>query len=244
MRHGAITHGEQFTAADKLRIPLTYYGYTSGAGRAIQHLQGVRPTMRVGVVGLGVGTLATYARPGDTYRFYEINPAVENLAEEYFTYLSGARQRGATVEIAMGDARLSLEREADQAPQRFDVLVLDAFSGDSIPAHLLTREAFEIYRRHLAPGGVIAVHITNSYLYLAPVVRGIGKSMGLGMSRIYTVINPAQYVLRNDWMLLTGNEELLAAIPDVPPPPLAKLRDDFEVPLWTDHYNNLFQILK
>jgi spermidine synthase len=183
--------------------------------------------------------LATYARPGDTYRFYEINPQVEQMAEEYFTYLRDARQREATVEMVMGDARLSLEREE---PQNFDLLVLDAFSGDSVPAHLLTREAMDIYLKHLAPGGVIAVHSTNSYLYLAPVVRALAAYCQLETRRVYTVKDPDREVFRSDWMLLTTNPKFLAAVPNVPPPP--RFKDDFEVPLWTDHYNNLFQILQ
>ena len=245
LRHGAIKHGEQNIApndAEKRRIPLTYYGRTSGVGRALEYLQRQRPAtpMKVGVIGLGVGTMAAYARQGDTYRFYEINPIVRQLAEDsgYFTYLTDARKRGATVEMAMGDGRLSLEREPSQ---QFDLLVLDAFSGDSIPAHLLTREAFEIYRRHMAPGGVIATHITNSYLYLAPVVRGLAKNAGLGSIRIYTARDRTRDLLRNDWMLLTTDEQLLAALPSQPPP---DEHDNFEIPLWTDHYNNLFEILK
>jgi hypothetical protein len=243
MRHGAIKHGEQNVAPndpEKRRIPLTYYGYTSGVGRAMEYLQKERPAMRVGVVGLGVGTMAGYARPNDDYRIYEINPIVSRFSDEgeYFTYLTDARRRGAKVEVILGDGRLSLERES---PQQFDLLVLDAFSGDSIPAHLLTREAMEIYRKHMAPGGVIAVHITNSYLYLAPVVRGLAKEARLGATRIYTARDNDQDLLRNDWMLLTEDEKLLAAFPAEPP---KDEKDDFEIPLWTDHYNNLFKILK
>ncbi len=236
--HGAITHGEQFVAAQKRRIPTTYYGYRSGAGRAIEYLQTERPQMRVGLVGLGVGTLAAYARQGDSYRFYEINPEVARLAEKYFYYLADARQRGASTEIVLGDARLSLEREP---PQQLDMLVLDAFSGDSIPTHLLTREAFQIFRKHLAPGGVIAVHTTNRHLYLVPVVRGVATDAGLKVARVYTVRDDASHVLGNDWVLLTENEGLLSAIPSIPPP---EVHDDFSVPVWTDHYSNLFQILK
>jgi hypothetical protein len=243
MRHGAIKHGEQNVAPDdpkKRQIPLTYYGYTSGVGRVMEYLQKERSAMRVGVVGLGVGTMAGYARPNDDYRIYEINPIVSRFSDEggYFTYLTDARQRGAKVEVILGDGRLSLERES---PQKFDLLVLDAFSGDSIPAHLLTREAMEIYRKLMAPGGVIAVHITNSYLYLAPVVRGLAKEARLGSTRIYTARDNDQDLLRNDWMLLTEDEKLLAAFPAEPP---KGEKDDFEIPLWTDHYNNLFKILK
>ena len=129
-----------------------------------------------------MGTLACYARPGDRFTFYEINPAVREMAEKYFTYLSDARERGATIDVDMGDARLTLER---QEPQKFDLLVLDAFSGDSVPVHLLTREAMDIYRRHVAADDVIAIHATNSYLYLFPVVRALAEDAQLGWRRVY-----------------------------------------------------------
>jgi hypothetical protein len=243
MRHGAINHGAQLIAPDspeKRRQPLTYYGRTSGIGRAVEFLQQKRPTLRAGVVGLGAGTMAAYARRGDHFRFYEINPVVQRFAEEggYFTYLSDARQRGATIEVAMGDGRLSLEREPSQ---QFDLLVLDAFSGDSIPAHLLTREAFAIYGRHMAPGGVIAVDISNQYLNLAPVLRGLAQDAGLRATRVDSNRDEDKDLFPNDWMLLTKDEKLLAVLPAKPP---EDENDDFEVPLWTDHYNNLFKILR
>jgi hypothetical protein len=243
LRHGAINHGAQSVAPDdaaKRQIPLTYYGKTSGIGRALAYKQRQQPKMRVGVVGLGVGTMAAYARRGDHYRFYEINPFVQRLADGsgYFTYLSDARQRGATVEVVLGDGRLSLEREPSQ---QFDVLVLDAFSGDSIPAHLLTREAFAIYCRHMARHGVIAVDISNTYLSLAPVVRGLAEDAGLGESQIYTDRDDEHDLLPNEWMLLTKDQPLLEALP---PQYSADANDDFQVPVWTDHYNNLFKILK
>ena len=175
--HGRITHGLQFTDPEKSRWATTYYGEDSGVGQAILYFRELG-AVRVGAVGLGVGTLASYAQPGDDYRFYEINPAVLRMAKTYFTYLRDCRGR---CEVTMGDARLSLER---QTPQRFNVLVLDAFSGDAIPTHLLTREAFEIYERHRAPGGVIAIHISNRYLDLAPVVRGLAEHFHLKTIRI------------------------------------------------------------
>jgi spermidine synthase len=241
--HGTIRHGEQYIAPDdpqKRRIALTYYGKTSGVGRVLEHLQSDRPVMRVGVIGLGVGTMASYARDKDNYRFYEINPAVRQLSDEggFYTYLSDARKRGATVEAVMGDARLSLEREV---PQKFDLLVLDAFSGDSIPVHLLTREAFQIYRRHMAAGGVIAVHISNSYLNLAPVVRGLAQNGGLSVTGISTPDDDALDLLSNDWMLVSEDAKLIAAFPTSAS---LQAKADQAIPLWTDHYNNLFKIMK
>lgn len=142
--------------------PTTYYGESSGIGITLNYFNKRLPVVRVGVIGLGAGTIASYGRTGDQYRFYEINPAVQGIAHSYFSFL---RDSHAAVNLVSGDARLSLEREA---PQRFDVLAIDAFSGDSIPMHLLTREAFREYIRHMAPGGVLAVHASNQYLNLAP----------------------------------------------------------------------------
>ena len=191
--------------------------------------------MRVGAVGLGVGTLATYARPGDLFRFYEINPEVLRMARQHFTYLADCR---GTCEVVMGDARLSLE--AEEPPQQFDLLVLDAFSGDAIPTHLLTREAFDVYRRHLAPGGVIAVHVSNNYLYLAPVVRRLAEHCGLETTHIWAEGDEDRLTDGSNWMLMTRNDNLLRACPSNRPDAKG---DDLRVPLWTDQYSNLFQIL-
>jgi SAM-dependent methyltransferase len=162
LRHGATVHGVQLLAASRRRAATAYYAPSSGVGLA---LSAPGPARRVGVVGLGAGTLATYGRPGDTVRFYEIDPAVERLARTWFSFLADSPAR---VEVVIGDARRSLAVEPDQG---FDVLVLDAFSSDAVPAHLLTREAFELYRRHLAPRGLVAVHVSNRHLDLEPVVR-------------------------------------------------------------------------
>jgi spermidine synthase len=198
--------------------------------------------LRVGLVGLGVGTLAAYVYlPGQTIRFYEINPAVPRVAEKYFTYLADARDGGAKVEIVMGDARLSLERELEQGPQAFDVLVLDAFSSDSIPIHLLTREAFDVYLKHLAPQGTLAVHISNWTLNLAPVVYGLAKQFEL--DRVQISGADVQHAgIQAVWIILSRNEKLLETLraaegnesPQAPTPPF---------PLWTDQRHNLLEIL-
>ncbi len=178
MKHGWVTHGRQFLDPQKRRFATYTYGAHSGIGRTLQYFNH-GGNVRVGVVGLGVGTLATYARPGDRYRFYEINPEVLRLARKHFTYLDDCRGRW---EVVLGDGRLSLEREPSQ---QFQLLVLDAFNGDAVPTHLLTAEAFAVYRRHLAPDGAIAVHVTNTYLSLAPVVRGLAENYGLHHVRIW-----------------------------------------------------------
>ena len=169
LRNGRIVHGREYTNPQHRKLPTAYYGPDSGIGRLLLATAGGRPR-RVGIIGLGVGTLAAYAQPGDSFRFYEINPMVEQMARQYFHYLGDCAGR---VNVVLGDARLNLDREK---PQNFDVLVLDAFSGDAIPMHLLTVEAFAIYLRHLAPEGVIAVHISNQHFSLGPVVDAVSHA--------------------------------------------------------------------
>ena len=169
--HGRILHGLQFKHADLRRTPTTYYGHQAAVGHILNN-KAAKPKRHVGVVGLGVGTVATYAKPGDNYRFYEINPDVVRLAKKYFTYLSDCQGKQT---IVVADARQAMERESDQ---KFDVLIVDAFSGDAIPAHLVTEEAFDIYRRHLKPDGVLAFHISNLYFDLQPLVAAGADRFG------------------------------------------------------------------
>ena len=233
--HGTIKHGSQFVAPPARRMtPTSYYGPQSGAGLAMR-LCCTGPR-RVGLVGLGAGSLAVYGKSGDVFRFYEINPQVIRLANTLFTY---TRETPARVEIAQGDARLTLESEPSQA---FDLLVLDAFSGDAIPVHLLTKEAFAVYQRHLKSNGILAIHISNQFLDLAPVVRQLGDCYGLPAVRIHTPADPDELLSAADWVLLTrdsrfiGLPEVRAA--EVPIAPRPDLR------IWTDDYNNLFQVMK
>jgi len=236
LRHGTIDHGEQFLWPQNRRFPTTYYARKSGVGITIQTLQMQGP-MTVGVIGLGAGTLMTYARPIDHYRVYDINPLVLKIAQTQFTYLLDCY---APHEVVMGDARLSLEREP---PQKFDVLAVDAFSGDAIPVHLLTREAYKLYWRHLKPDGVLAVHVSNRYLRLGPVVAmGAAESGKIAkMVSFETEDRNATEESDSDWVLVTSRPgffdqpELKAAsgIKTIP-----GLR------MWTDDYSNLFQILK
>jgi spermidine synthase len=231
--NGTIQHGVQFLSPERSRIPTTYYGPASGAALALQALS-VRGPMHVGVIGLGVGTMAAYARPGDRYRFYEINPAVIHLANSDFRYL---RESPAPVEVVDGDARLSLEREQ---PQGFDVLVMDAFSGDSIPVHLLTREAFAQYFRHLAPGGAIAVHVTNKHLALPPVVRTAAEAHGAKALLIHNSSEDERKIYSSSWVVVTRNPELASQLETLSSPITRNPR----LRLWTDDYSNLLFILK
>lgn len=235
--HGRIIHGFQFDQPELRHEPTTYYGRQSGVGLALTLLRGDQP-LRVGAVGLGCGTVAAFGRAGDYYRFYEINPAVVDVAEQNFGFLSESPAR---IETQLGDARLSLEREQ---PQHFDVLILDAFSGDSVPAHLLTKEAFATYRRHLKPDGIIAVHISNRHLRLEPVVIRQAEHLRMQCIRLVTAGDFDRAVLVSKWMLITNNEPFLRQ------PQITQIGQMFgrnpgrEFPLWTDQYNNLFQILK
>jgi SAM-dependent methyltransferase len=231
--HGVIRHGEQFLDPQRRREPTSYYGRESGIGLAI--LNAGDGPRRVGLVGMGAGTLAAYGREGDLYRFYEINPQVIDIAMRDFSFL---RDSPARIETVLADARLALEKEA---PQQFDVLAVDAFSGDAIPVHLLTREAMAIYRRHLRPGGVIAFHVTNRYLQLAPVVRQLADEQGLA-SLLIRDDGMRSTRHKTDWVLVAQDRVALQkpalAMSGKPIAPLPGLRP------WTDDFNNLFQVLK
>ncbi len=235
LTHGTITHGKQFIDPQRREWPTTYYGETSGVGRAIETMR-ARGPVKIGVIGLGAGTLAAYGRPGDKVRVYEINPQVVDLALKEFTYLGDTR---AGLDVILGDARLSLEREP---PQGFDVLALDAFSSDSIPVHLLTAEAFAAYFRHLKPGGILAVHISNRYLDLKPVLRMAAEQLGKAARIVEDESNDEKGTYGTTWVLFTDSDEVFSA------PPLAAaveaLTSDRPIRLWTDDYSDLYAILK
>lgn len=233
MLHGQIIHGRQFMAPDKVQQPTTYYSPEGGAGKALLIKGGSAP-LRVGVVGIGVGTLATYGRPGDYYRLYDIDPLVIDVAREHFGFLS---KTAAQTEIILGDARLQLEIET---PQQFDVLVVDAFSGDSVPVHLLTREAFALYFRHLKPDGVLAVHITNRFLDLRPVIKTAVDHFGKDVRLVDVEADQPNGVFRSRWALISGNPEFFRHPSLQGAQPIADTRN-FRP--WKDDYSSLFAIL-
>jgi len=235
LTHGTINHGEEFLDAERHMQPTTYYGYKTGIGYTLQEAQR-RLGLRVGVIGLGTGTIAAYGRPGDTYRFYDINPLVIDIARTQFRFVPESE---AKVDIVLGDARLSLEREA---PQNYDVLAVDAFSSDAIPVHLLTREAFELYFRHLQPGGVLAVHVSNRHLNLAPVVAMAAESLGKRAAVIDNDDDDDNAVFTSTWVVVSARQSFFD-YPFIhglatPAKRMPRLR------IWTDDYSNLFQILK
>ena len=245
--HGTTLHGLQDLAPDRRWIPTTYYTPYGGGGAVLTALERSHGR-RVGLVGLGVGTLAAYGRPGDTFRFYEIDPDIETIAREWFTFLSDSRAR---CEVVLGDARVRLAAEPAQS---FDVLVLDAFSGDAVPVHLLTREAFALYDRHLAPGGVIAAHLSNRSLDLTPVLYRLAEDRGLIALHFQQGEPPAgSFVTRSSWMVLSRDAEFLKRLVTE----TKSIRDSGRlelfrgdparyrrVPLWTDRHSDLVRVLR
>jgi spermidine synthase len=229
---GRIMHGKQFT--DQPRMPTSYFSHGSGLGVAMRfHRAG--QSRRVGVVGLGAGTIAAYGESGDTYRFYEINPSVTNIATKYFTFLSDCP---ADVEVVPGDGRLSMEYEE---PQAYDVLVVDAFSGDAIPVHLLTVEAFEVYQKHLKPDGILAIHVSNRYVELNGVVARLAQHYEMSYLFVNRNVRTAREN-RSRWMLLSPSAETL----NQPEIRAAESTEEIITPvsLWTDDYSNILEILK
>jgi tetratricopeptide (TPR) repeat protein len=236
LAHGRTLHGLQFVDPPRAAWPTLYYSEHSGVGLAMRAL----PTgpRRIGLIGLGTGTLATYAQAGDYVHIYEINPEVERLATSWFTYLTNCPGK---VEVTLGDARLSLEREP---PQDFDLLVLDAFNSDAIPVHLLTREAFAIYERHLKTNGIMAVHVSNLSVNLEPVVVNLARHFNYEVATIdYNAPRDKPWILRSVWMLLSRSQEIInsPALRRAARPPQT---NSISVPLWTDDFASLFQVLR
>lgn len=233
MLHGQIIHGRQFLAAEKAMLPTAYYSPEGGAGKTLLAKAQQGP-LRVGVVGIGIGTLATYGRPGDYYRLYDIDPLVIDVAQTHFSFLKDSK---ASTDIVIGDARLQLEREA---PQQFDVLIVDAFSGDSVPIHLLTRQAFELYFRHLKPDGVLAVHITNRYLDLRPVIKTAADHFKRPVRIVDFDGDTARGLFRSRWAIIAADDTFFChegfedsrLLPD---------RPGFKA--WLDDYSSLFAVL-
>ncbi|MEK6243005.1 MAG: fused MFS/spermidine synthase [Pseudomonadota bacterium] len=235
--HGVIMHGEQDMTEGGRRKPTTYYQPTSGVGAAVAARQ-AKGAIRVGVIGLGTGTLAVYGRKGDVYRFYEINPQVIAIARSEFTYLSDSE---AGIEVALGDARLNLEREP---PQGFDLLAVDAFSSDAIPVHLITREALGVYLRHMKPDGIVAFHVSNRFLNLVPVVARLAQEHG---AHVVLVSDKGKDGdddhTTTDWVLVSRERKALEA-PEIQAVSPAAPEGEAGWRTWTDDYSNLVQILR
>jgi hypothetical protein len=237
--HGTIDHGSQLLDPVLRYVTTSYYAKRSGVGRAMSELQAKGP-IRAGVIGLGAGVLSNYGRKGDYFRIYEINPLVQRIAQTLFTFYPHS---AADKAILMGDARLTLERQlANEGPQNYDILAVDAFSSDAIPVHLLTREAIQLYFRHLKPEGVLALHISNRYLDLKPVCEGGAESVGRQAWVVEDEGDEASYLSSSTWVLVSSDLSLYKG----------KFFKDATISQytakkgfrpWTDDYSNLFQIL-
>jgi hypothetical protein len=256
MYHGPILHGSQYLAPARRAEATNYYGAVSGVGIAIDHHPkrwAPSDQFRIGVIGLGTGTLAAYANPAaasaregqvnDFVKFYEIDPRVIVFAEEHFSFLSDARARAAEIEVLLGDARIRLEQELELGqPQQFDVLVVDAFSGDAIPMHLLTKECAEVYWAHLERDGILAVHISNRYVNLRPVVRKLAELHGKQV-QLYTHQSRRRGASFSNWVLITSNERFLAT-EAVKSAAVPQGMQQSEGVLWTDDFSSLFGVLE
>ncbi|TAN43266.1 MAG: hypothetical protein EPN22_10590 [Nitrospirae bacterium] len=232
--HGTITHGVQFRAHERRQEKNGYYSPSSGIGMLLKTLPG--KDRRVGIIGLGAGTLSSYGRTGDLYRFYEIDPQITRIAKTEFSFLSDSR---AKIEIIEGDGRLSLEHEPKQD---YDLLIADAFSGDSVPVHLLTLEAIKLYFKHLKPEGILALHVSNRNLDFQFVIERIGKALGKEAVLIRTPEDAGRKIYETDWVFM-ASDNLLFERPEIKQF-TEKLRTKTDVRLWTDDYSSLFQILK
>jgi hypothetical protein len=236
LTHGSIRHGYQYLREPQRRWPTSYYGPHSGVGIAISALDpGLR---RVAVIGLGAGTIAAWGRPGDLYRFYEINPMVEAIAKSRFTYLSDSR---AHTEVVLGDARVSMQKELTAGEHHdYDLIAVDAFSSDSIPLHLLTAECADLYRERLKPGGALLLHISNRTLALNPVSRGIAEHLGWQSTLFLSGMEQKTGESSSHWVLITPNTVLFEKIrgeafgwPLNDPAPI----------IWTDDFASLWHVL-
>jgi len=251
MRHGRIMHGFQLHDPELARAPSAYYSQQSGVGLAIEHQRmSLQRPMRVGVIGLGTGMLSAYAEAGDEWTYLEIDPQVASLAEAHFTYLADARARGAPQTVLFGDGRLLLYDQlrtseggqTDEGGAQFDLLVLDAFASGAIPTHLLTREAFETYRAHLAPNGIIAAHITNRHIELTRVLRGVADELELAAHLVEDHQALAVGAHPTEWVLLTEDIAMLdqAGIASR----FSDWFEDEEPLLWTDDKSSLWPLIR
>jgi hypothetical protein len=248
LMHGRIEHGYQFRAMDKRYWPTSYFGPSSGAGIAIgyhpRRLDSNLRHLRIGIVGLGTGTLSAYGEAGDYIRFYEINPDVIDLCRRYFTY---RQDSSAQIDVVLGDARISMEQEKSRNEQGYyDVLAVDAFSSDAIPIHLLTRECYRNYWYHLKKDGILAMHISSRYFDLSPVIRGLAaldSEQGMQALRVDDEGSFRQETDASSWVLITSNKEFLAN-PRVQRTVTPWTAQDPAPLLFTDDYSNLFRLLR
>jgi len=232
--HGTISHGWQYTDTQLRTKPISYFGPEAGISKVLDFYAQQRPSIDVGILGLGIGVLVAYGRENDNYRIYELVPSVLEIAKKYFWYLTDAK---ANLSITLGDGRLNLEREPSQ---QFDMLSIDAFSSDSIPMHLMTVEALQVYQKQIKPEGAIVYNVTNRLINLAPMVQLLAQQEGMTAILISDTTAQGDYY-KTDFVIVTRNQKLIkdprlaSATPIVPIPGLK---------VWTDNHNNLFDVLR
>jgi spermidine synthase len=243
--HGSTLHGQQFQRSDLRDVPVAYFHLTSPVGQLLRAAN-VDPHRRLGVIGLGTGTLACYALPGQQLTFYDIDPLIRAIAYEpdtaLFTFVADARRHGARVDLVLGDARVRLTQQPMDEPDRYGILVVDAFSADSIPIHLITREAVQVYLSHLREDGIIAFHISNHHLDLEPVLANLADDLALAALCQYGGSDERLRTLRSKWMLLARKPEYLRCVrgsADWKPPRAAP-----RVGVWTDDYSNVLSVFR
>lgn len=235
--HGSTLHGMQRYAPHQSQ-PTTYYGYESGVGHVMQEMQSRSESLDIGIVGLGCGVLTTYGREGDRFDLIEINPAVIEIADQYFTFM---RDCPSKLTRHLGDGRLVLERMTDS---KFDILVLDAFSSDAIPAHLLTRESMALYRTRLADGGVLAIHTSNNHLELSPLVHNLSRDAGLESRMIEGIGDDSIGTTHSTWMIIAEPGHWIFQAPSLAKAKQATDEELRDAPLWTDQHHNLVSVLR
>jgi hypothetical protein len=239
LTHGRIRHGSQYQEEPLRSQATTYFGPRGGVGVVIDALQKERSSLRIAVIGLGAGTLAAWGRTGDTMRFYEINPDDERVARKWFSYLGDSK---AAVDVALGDARIVMDREAQAGARNdYDMLIVDAFSSDAIPMHLLTAECAELYKKRLKPGGLLMIHISNRTLNLEPVVRGMADHLGFRAAHFLSSGYAPAGESASNWVLLTEDSEFTARTN------LKRLESgwtDTAPLLWTDDFASLWHVLR
>jgi len=249
LTHGRTLHGLQFEDADRRDLPTTYYGPLSGVGLAVtfhpkRHVQPDDPpdalhSLRIGVIGLGTGTMAAWGKHGDIVRFYDINPSVERVSSEFFSY---RKDSPANVDVVLGDARVKMEEQQRRGEsQQFDVLAVDAFSSDAIPAHLLTAECGELYKYHLAPDGLLLLHISNRWLDLAPPARALAEHLGWSSALIESNDEEGPGIRSSTWVVVTANTAFLESDP-IRAATTAWKRDDKPPLKWRDDFTSLWPV--
>ena len=247
LRHGTTLHGRQSLEPSRRAEPLSYYQSKGPIGQLFAELDRRPGAVRMAVVGLGTGTLAAYARPGDRVTFYEIDRLVRDVAFDprYFTYAADARDRAASVRMELGDARIRLEAvHRDRPEERYDVILVDAFTSDAIPVHLLTREALRLYFDMLGPRGILALHISNRYLRLEPVVANLAVDRGYARLLQHGDTGDVRGGVEASWVLLARRPEDFGELVSDSRWTVASLEPEAAVGTWTDDFHNLLSVFK